>query len=189
MGFVYMRMIWLSPFIISFCQIVNGNPCAICLEEIGATNDILKLCCNHHYHGSCLYRWAKVKSKCPICKQRIVVHRDIHLFTEHDFCSTLMVEGLNLRNIRITPESTIMKLRSALKDLATVGYQQFLFAEELKKQEQARIKAQEEREARLREEAKRQEELEQAIINYLCIKLEQLSIEDDEYDNPPSIEY
>ena len=184
-----MRMIRLSPFIISFCQIVNEDLCAICQEEIGATNDILELCCNQRYHGSCLYRWANVKSKCPMCKQRIIIHRDIHLFTEHDLCSTLMVEGLNLINIRITHEFTIMELRSALQDIATVEYQQFLIAEELEKQKQVRIKEQQEREERLREEARLKEELEQAMINYLCVKLEQLSIEDDEYDNPPSMEH
>ena len=57
-----------------------------------------------------------------------------------------MVEGLNLNNIYITHEFTLTELRTALQDVATVEYQQFLIAEELEKQKQARIKEQQERE-------------------------------------------
>lgn len=57
-----------------------------------------------------------------------------------------MVEGLSLNNIYITHEFTLTELRTALQDVATVEYQQFLIAEELEKQKQARIKEQQERE-------------------------------------------
>lgn len=175
------KISWLFLLLILFCSVVQGDDiCPICHDEIGATNDIIVLCCQHRFHKSCLYKWANIKSTCPVCKKSTFAHRDSFVFAEHDLCSRLMFEGLKIDSPLVSGEVVRSVLQFALEDMAALEYQQFLIAEEIEKQKQAKIRAQQE------EKERRKKELEQEIM-CLCQMLEGLSIDDDEYDYPPSM--
>lgn len=42
--------------------------CHICLDEVNLGADIVKLCCDHVFHKSCIHTWLKMKRTCPICR-------------------------------------------------------------------------------------------------------------------------
>jgi hypothetical protein len=44
--------------------------CCICLEEmqVGGKN-VKELVCSHSFHGTCLGKWLKTSSSCPMCKR------------------------------------------------------------------------------------------------------------------------
>ncbi|XP_031481543.1 uncharacterized protein LOC116251422 [Nymphaea colorata] len=44
--------------------------CGICLSEDGKANRGVIDCCNHYFCFVCIMEWAKVESRCPMCKQR-----------------------------------------------------------------------------------------------------------------------
>ncbi|WP_252176157.1 RING finger domain-containing protein [Endozoicomonas sp. 4G] len=170
-----MKLFTLGFIIILFSKIASCENCAICLEETNDNNEVQELCCTHRYHTNCLYRWANVKSICPVCKKNIHIHRDMFINVRHDLCSQLSVQGLTLNSISLNFELVNRKLQLALKNMATLGFHQFLVAEELERQREAFI-----REKRIREERE---------INNLCRRIKGLSIEDFEYDNPEPMEF
>ncbi|XP_057791625.1 uncharacterized protein LOC131008673 [Salvia miltiorrhiza] len=43
--------------------------CGICLSEAGVSRGHIE-CCDHYYCFVCIMEWAKVESKCPLCKRR-----------------------------------------------------------------------------------------------------------------------
>ncbi len=45
--------------------------CGICLTEEAVERGILD-CCDHPFCFGCIMEWAKVESRCPMCKQRFV---------------------------------------------------------------------------------------------------------------------
>jgi len=57
---------------------VKGQKCVICLDNYGGRKWIRQLECLHHFHHTCLKRWAKCDnqwsiwlgkySTCPICR-------------------------------------------------------------------------------------------------------------------------
>ncbi|CAN6447949.1 unnamed protein product [Victoria cruziana] len=44
--------------------------CGICLSEDGKANRGVIDCCDHYFCFVCIMEWAKVESRCPMCKQR-----------------------------------------------------------------------------------------------------------------------
>ncbi|XP_042031963.1 uncharacterized protein LOC121778645 [Salvia splendens] len=47
----------------------SADCCGICLSEGGASRGQIE-CCDHYYCFVCIMEWAKVESKCPLCKRR-----------------------------------------------------------------------------------------------------------------------
>ncbi|KAH6801057.1 hypothetical protein C2S52_001521 [Perilla frutescens var. hirtella] len=47
----------------------SADCCGICLSEAGVSRGHID-CCNHYYCFVCIMEWAKVESKCPLCKRR-----------------------------------------------------------------------------------------------------------------------
>lgn len=47
------------------------NPCAICLEDMIAGNEVYFLPCFHCFHKNCLQKWLNTKEKCPKCNLKI----------------------------------------------------------------------------------------------------------------------
>ena len=44
------------------------EPCAICLAEFKAGDQVYFLPCRHSFHIACLRLWIEKEKKCPICK-------------------------------------------------------------------------------------------------------------------------
>ncbi len=44
--------------------------CAICLEFTGCGSK--QLCCLHIFHQSCIERWNKIQTNCPLCRANIL---------------------------------------------------------------------------------------------------------------------
>ncbi|KAI9306580.1 hypothetical protein BJ944DRAFT_263330 [Cunninghamella echinulata] len=42
--------------------------CIICQENFGTFNELIKMPCQHEYHGTCLRQWLHVNATCPICR-------------------------------------------------------------------------------------------------------------------------
>ncbi len=42
--------------------------CSICLELINE-EDLIKFCCNQHYHFCCIKKWTDEHYTCPICRK------------------------------------------------------------------------------------------------------------------------
>jgi len=47
-------------------------PCAICMEDIETTNEVITLRCKHCYHGDCIKKWLVQKMSCPTCRSNNV---------------------------------------------------------------------------------------------------------------------
>ena len=46
------------------------NECCICIQNL--KTDIIKLNCNHCFHGKCIESWQKRNNHCPLCRTFIV---------------------------------------------------------------------------------------------------------------------
>eukprot|EP00249_Psilotum_nudum_P022466 c28526_g1_i1 orf=69-2879(+) len=51
---------------------VAEQVCGICLIEGGTVDRGVLDCCDHYFCYVCIMEWAKVESRCPMCKQRFV---------------------------------------------------------------------------------------------------------------------
>ena len=45
-----------------------GQQCSICLDNICEENTVIKLDCNHIFHGQCISQWLSENSSCPLCR-------------------------------------------------------------------------------------------------------------------------
>ncbi|KAL6131159.1 hypothetical protein ACLB2K_069537 [Fragaria x ananassa] len=56
------------PCMQGYFEATRCGTCAICLEdyEIGH-DDGVRLPCVHGFHGSCIYEWLMINSRCPVC--------------------------------------------------------------------------------------------------------------------------
>jgi hypothetical protein len=50
---------------------LTDESCAICLNRILEGQKVAKIECMHHYHLSCLNKWVKKKTQCPLCQSHI----------------------------------------------------------------------------------------------------------------------
>lgn len=62
-------------------DLVMGNECAVCLEEIGGEQPARLIPgCNHGFHMQCADTWLLKNSVCPVCRANI----DHHFFIASD---------------------------------------------------------------------------------------------------------
>lgn len=48
------------------------DDCPICLEEMNATEEVMKLSCGHIYHSKCISKWLTEQSNtCPTCRKTV----------------------------------------------------------------------------------------------------------------------
>jgi hypothetical protein len=59
-----------KPYLIIPNQIITDN-CSICLEYYKPNENYCKLMCGHNFHEMCVDSWLKVKSCCPVCRERM----------------------------------------------------------------------------------------------------------------------
>lgn len=45
-----------------------GN-CAICLDDMSASKDLIDMPCHHIFHDSCIFRWLENHTTCPMCRR------------------------------------------------------------------------------------------------------------------------
>jgi hypothetical protein len=53
----------------------NPSPCMICLSDGGKSMRGKIDCCDHYFCFLCIMEWAKIESRCPICKRRFTTIR------------------------------------------------------------------------------------------------------------------
>ena len=56
-----------SPIVKAYEIIPNGIECTICLEAIEKEHPIRNFPCKHYFHLSCIDKWLKDHSTCPLC--------------------------------------------------------------------------------------------------------------------------
>lgn len=44
------------------------HDCHICLEAVDFGVPVVRLCCDHLFHRTCIHTWLKIKRTCPICR-------------------------------------------------------------------------------------------------------------------------
>ncbi|KAK3510807.1 hypothetical protein QTP70_022727 [Hemibagrus guttatus] len=49
-----------------------GQPCAVCLEEFKARDELGVCPCSHTFHKKCLLKWLEIRSVCPMCNKPIM---------------------------------------------------------------------------------------------------------------------
>ena len=54
-------------------QNLNEKTCCICLTDYNDNKELCKLPCNHIYHKECIYKWAKKKNICPLCRVEFLI--------------------------------------------------------------------------------------------------------------------
>uniref|UniRef100_A0A8B9GW56 Zgc:175214 n=1 Tax=Astyanax mexicanus TaxID=7994 RepID=A0A8B9GW56_ASTMX len=53
------------------------QPCAVCLEEFKARDELGVCPCSHTFHKKCLLKWLEIRSVCPMCNKPIMrLHND-----------------------------------------------------------------------------------------------------------------
>uniref|UniRef100_A0A3B4CJL5 RING-type domain-containing protein n=1 Tax=Pygocentrus nattereri TaxID=42514 RepID=A0A3B4CJL5_PYGNA len=68
--------------LLSFHSEMNGfyteiQPCAVCLEEFKARDELGVCPCSHTFHKKCLLKWLEIRSVCPMCNKPIMrLHND-----------------------------------------------------------------------------------------------------------------
>nr|XP_010932806.1 probable E3 ubiquitin-protein ligase RHY1A [Elaeis guineensis] len=46
----------------------RSDICAVCLEDFGSKQSVMRLPCSHKYHSDCLLPWLAAHSHCPCCR-------------------------------------------------------------------------------------------------------------------------
>jgi len=47
---------------------INSSDCSVCKEEFDLESKLLKLPCNHYFHGDCVKPWLEQRNSCPTCR-------------------------------------------------------------------------------------------------------------------------
>jgi hypothetical protein len=47
----------------------QSDECSICLIQFDQSDDVVELSCKHTFHRSCVLRWFREKTDCPVCRQ------------------------------------------------------------------------------------------------------------------------
>ena len=61
------------PFKRNSQDLYCGDKCVICLKDLVENEMVKGLKCMHFFHSECINPWLKVKTHCPICRQKVVV--------------------------------------------------------------------------------------------------------------------
>lgn len=80
------------------------NVCAICIEPFIAKDDVRTLPCEHVFHQACLDPWLLTKPTCPLCKDNVLEHLNIH--KEH----AVVAEPANTTTTTLFVGSEVMEL-------------------------------------------------------------------------------
>ena len=57
---------------IQFTEEMNNKECSICLEEFKKDEELIKIECQHYFHGICINNWFKTNGTCPLCRLELV---------------------------------------------------------------------------------------------------------------------
>jgi hypothetical protein len=57
---------------IQFTEEMNDKECSICLEEFKKDEELIKIECQHYFHGNCIDIWFKTNGTCPLCRLDLV---------------------------------------------------------------------------------------------------------------------
>lgn len=52
-------------------QTQHQDTCVVCLDKFQRNKNLIKLNCQHVFHGHCILRWIQTKKKCPLCQVKI----------------------------------------------------------------------------------------------------------------------
>ena len=55
-----------------FTEEMNDKECSICLEEFKKDEELIKIECQHYFHGTCINNWFKTNGTCPLCRLELV---------------------------------------------------------------------------------------------------------------------
>lgn len=58
-------------YLLSLCKDASkqGEECIVCLQKYPENSQVVRLGCQHCFHGACITNWLKVSPKCPSCKK------------------------------------------------------------------------------------------------------------------------
>lgn len=59
--------------------IENGDNCPICLDPI-LESEKLNIPCSHTFHITCINKWKKINTTCPICRQEMPLTKREKIF-------------------------------------------------------------------------------------------------------------
>ncbi|CAN1127395.1 E3 ubiquitin-protein ligase ATL23 [Linum perenne] len=66
-------------------ELVMGNECAVCLDEIEAEDPARMIpVCNHGYHLECADKWLSKHPFCPVCRRKIDLTQFLNLEGDQD---------------------------------------------------------------------------------------------------------
>ncbi|KAJ6289188.1 hypothetical protein OIU76_025067 [Salix suchowensis] len=46
----------------------SASDCAVCMEEISAGSEAIRMPCSHVYHSDCIVQWLQTSHLCPLCR-------------------------------------------------------------------------------------------------------------------------
>lgn len=49
----------------------NSSDCSVCKDEFDLESQLVKLPCNHYFHGECLKPWLQQRNSCPTCRYEL----------------------------------------------------------------------------------------------------------------------
>jgi hypothetical protein len=58
------------------CCIDSEETCCICLGTMHKGDTCCKMSCEHVFHKECIDSWVTRKNECPLCKQKIPLHKE-----------------------------------------------------------------------------------------------------------------
>ena len=49
----------------------SARDCTVCMEEIDAGSEAIRMPCSHVYHSDCIVKWLQTSLMCPLCRYRM----------------------------------------------------------------------------------------------------------------------
>ncbi|CAK7354916.1 unnamed protein product [Dovyalis caffra] len=56
---------------VDFDGSASARDCTVCMEEIDAGREAIRMPCSHVYHSDCIVRWLQTSRLCPLCRYRM----------------------------------------------------------------------------------------------------------------------
>jgi hypothetical protein len=86
--------------------------CSICLEGFEST--AVKLGCDHLFHRTCITRWLREHTTCPICRTQFgrnnTTHRHINVLLPYNIIINLMYPNNTMLETHWTSENTLLDI-------------------------------------------------------------------------------